>query len=156
MPFSHAGPKRRLPDGKQLANDFPVCMVRNSCKQELWFHKHDLNTFELLHALWQKCVVRCQCVSALVAEPCAMDSRPFRRDDQIVVDKDGIPHYTGVRPELMKDYRRRVLFAFNNLEGSGDDEAKERKSLEKKQHAGSQNASWTTSTMRPGGCAKTY
>ena len=69
MPFSHAGPKRRLPDGKQLANDFPVCMVRNSCKQELWFHKHDLNTFELLHALWQKCVVRCQCVSAQTDSP---------------------------------------------------------------------------------------
>ena len=62
-----------------------------------------------------------------------MDSRPFWRDDQIVVDKDGVPHYTGSRPELMKDYRRRVLFAWTNLEGSGDDEAKEKKSLEKKQ-----------------------
>ena len=62
-----------------------------------------------------------------------MDTRPFWRDDQIVVDKDGIPHYTGSRPELMKDYRRRVLFAWNNLEGSGDDEEKEKKSLAKKQ-----------------------
>ena len=32
----------------------------------------------------------------------------------------------------MREYRRRVLFAFSNLEGSGDDEEKERKSLAKK------------------------
>ena len=56
----------------------------------------------------------------------------FWRDDEIVVDRDGIPHYTGVQPGLMKEYRRRVLFAYNNLEGSGDDEEKERRSLAKK------------------------
>ena len=62
-----------------------------------------------------------------------MDPRLFWQDDQIVVDKDGIPHYTGARPELMKDYCRTVLFAFSKLEGSGDDEAKQKKSFEKKQ-----------------------
>ena len=62
-----------------------------------------------------------------------MDSqKPYWRDDQVVVDRDGIPHYTGARPELMKEYRRRVLFAFSNLEGSGDDEEKEARSLAKK------------------------
>ncbi|CAE7814668.1 GIP [Symbiodinium sp. CCMP2456] len=59
-------------------------------------------------------------------------SRDYWRDDEIVVDRDGIPHFTGAAPQLMREYRRRVLFAFNNLEGSGDDEEKERKSLAKK------------------------
>ena len=48
------------------------------------------------------------------------------------MDRDGIPHYTGAAPQLMREYRRRVLFAYSNLEGSGDDEEKERKSLAKK------------------------
>ena len=62
-----------------------------------------------------------------------MDSqKPYWRDDQVVVDRDGIPHHTGAKPELMKEYRRRVLFAFSNLEGSGDDEEKEARSLAKK------------------------
>ena len=60
------------------------------------------------------------------------DSKVFWRDDEIVVDRDGVPHFTGQKPELMKEYRRRVLFAFNNLEGSGDDETKEARSLKKK------------------------
>eukprot|EP00439_Symbiodinium_sp_Y106_P007836 s217_g1.t1 len=60
------------------------------------------------------------------------ESKQFWRDDEIVVDRDGIPHFTGAKPELMKEYRRRVLFAYNTLEGSGDDEAKEKRSLEKK------------------------
>ena len=55
------------------------------------------------------------------------------RDDEILVDRDGIPHFTGVMPGLMKEYRRRVLFAYTNLEGEGDDPEKERKDLEKKQ-----------------------
>ena len=60
--------------------------------------------------------------------------QPFPwRDDEICVDRDGIPHYSGTKPELMKEYRRRVLFAYANLEGSGDEEAKEKKSLERKQ-----------------------
>ena len=63
-----------------------------------------------------------------------MDSsaKPFWRDDEIAVDKDGIPHYTGKYPHLMKEYRRRVLFAFNNLEGDGKDQAEEDRDLAKK------------------------
>ena len=57
----------------------------------------------------------------------------FYRDDEIVVDRDGIPHYTGAEAGLMKDYRRRVLFTYSNLEGEGKDEAEERKDLQKKQ-----------------------
>ena len=49
------------------------------------------------------------------------------------MDRDGIPHFTGAQPSLMKEYRRRVLFAFNSLQGSRNDEAKEKRSLEKKQ-----------------------
>ena len=49
-----------------------------------------------------------------------------------MVDKDGIPHFTGAVPGLMKEYRRRVLFAYGSLEGSGDDEDKIKKSLTKK------------------------
>ena len=59
--------------------------------------------------------------------------RSWYRDDEIIVDKDGVPHYTGAMPELMREYRRRVLFAYNNLEGEGDDETKEARDLEKKQ-----------------------
>ena len=55
------------------------------------------------------------------------------RDDEIIVDRDGIPHYTGADPGLMKEYRRRVLFAYANLEGDGDDAAKEARDLQKKQ-----------------------
>ena len=58
---------------------------------------------------------------------------PFYRDDEIVMDRDGIPHYTGAEAGLMKDYRRRVLFTYSNLEGEGKDEAEERKDLQKKQ-----------------------
>ena len=60
-------------------------------------------------------------------------NRHFLKDDEIIVDRDGIPHFTGAQPALMKEYRKRVLFAFQNLEGSGDDEEKEKKSLAKKQ-----------------------
>ena len=62
----------------------------------------------------------------------AGDSRSFWKDDEIVVDRDGIPHFSGMYPHLMWEYRRRVLFAYGNLEGSGDDEEKEKKSLAKK------------------------
>ena len=62
----------------------------------------------------------------------AGDSRSFWKDDEIVVDRDGIPHFSGMYPHLMREYRRRVLFAYGNLEGSGDDEEKEKKSLAKK------------------------
>eukprot|EP00439_Symbiodinium_sp_Y106_P051141 s6716_g6.t2 len=56
----------------------------------------------------------------------------YWKDDEIVCDRDGVPHYTGAKPELMREYRRRVLFCYTNLEGSGDDEAKEARSLKKK------------------------
>ena len=67
---------------------------------------------------------------ALVAEPCcramaADNGRNWNRDDGIVVDKDGVPHYTGQQPGLMREYRRRVLFAFSNLGGEGGDATKE-------------------------------
>ena len=57
----------------------------------------------------------------------------FWRDDQIVLDRDGIPHYTGAQPGLMREYRKRVIFAFNTLEGEGDSEEKERRDLLKRQ-----------------------
>ena len=59
-------------------------------------------------------------------------SQPFFRDDEVVVDRDGIPHYMGSIPGLMREYRQRVLFAFNNLEGDGKDEAEEARDLAKK------------------------
>ena len=54
------------------------------------------------------------------------------RDDEIMVDRDGIPHYTGVMPHLMKEYKSRVMFAYAGLEGDGDTEEKETADLEKK------------------------
>ena len=44
----------------------------------------------------------------------------------MVIDRSGIPHYTGAKPSLMQEYRRKVLFAYNSLEGEGNDEAKEK------------------------------
>ena len=81
------------------------------------------------------------CTFALVAElwkaPAVADgslaSKKFWSDNEIVVDKDGVPHFTGVQPNLMKEYRRRVLFALGSLEGDGDTEAAEKKDLEHKQ-----------------------
>ncbi|CAJ1405495.1 unnamed protein product [Effrenium voratum] len=58
----------------------------------------------------------------------AVPSRAFWRDDEIICDRDGIPHFTGVQPHLMKEYRRRVLFAFSHL-----DEDEEAAGLKKKQ-----------------------
>ncbi|CAK9047040.1 Retrovirus-related Pol polyprotein from transposon TNT 1-94 [Durusdinium trenchii] len=55
------------------------------------------------------------------------------RDDEVVVDKDGVPHYSGADPGLMKEYRRRVLFAYANLEGDGKDAQEEARDLAKKQ-----------------------
>ena len=49
------------------------------------------------------------------------------------MDRDGIPHFTGSHPHLMKEYRKRVLFAYHNFEGSGDDETKQAADLKKKQ-----------------------
>eukprot|EP00435_Cladocopium_sp_Y103_P012322 s1186_g3.t1 len=75
---------------------------------------------------------------ALVAEQVSFaamstaGSQPYYRDDEVIVDRDGIPHYTGAVPGLMREYRQRVLFAFNNLEGDGKDEAEEARDLAKK------------------------
>ena len=55
------------------------------------------------------------------------------RDDEIMVDRDGIPHYTRVMPHLMKEYKQRVLFAHAGLEGEGDTEEKEAADLLKGQ-----------------------
>ena len=54
------------------------------------------------------------------------------KDDEILVGRGGIPNFLRAMTSLVKEYRRRVLFAYSNLEGSGGDEAKEKKSLEKK------------------------
>ena len=51
------------------------------------------------------------------------------RTKKTVVDRDGIPHYTGARPELMREYRKRALFAYHMLEGDGDAEEKEQRDL---------------------------
>lgn len=63
----------------------------------------------------------------------ASTSGAFWKDDEIVVDRDGVPHFTGVKPELMREYRKRVLFAYSSLEGDGDTEEKEARDLAKKQ-----------------------
>ena len=73
----------------------------------------------------------------------------YWRDDEIVVDRDGIPHFTGAVPSLRKEYRRRVPFDFGSLEGSGDYEGKVKKSLSKKR--------WRTPCMAlPGKSAKIW
>ena len=42
----------------------------------------------------------------------------YWKEDEIVVDREGVLHYTGAVPGLMKGYRRRVMFAYNSLEQS--------------------------------------
>lgn len=59
--------------------------------------------------------------------------KPFWSDYEVTVDRDGIPHYTGASPALMKEYTRRVKFAFHGLEGEGKDEEAEAADLLKKQ-----------------------
>ena len=93
-----------------------------------------------LHATFQQSIEKGTVASALnfalVAEPLvpamASAAHSFWKDDEVVVDRDGIPHYTGARPELMKEYRKRVLFAFGSLEGDGDTEEKEQRDLMRK------------------------
>ena len=34
------------------------------------------------------------------------NGRSYYRDDEIVVDRDGLPHYTGENPDLIKEYKR--------------------------------------------------
>ena len=33
---------------------------------------------------------------------------PFYKEDEIVVDANGIPHFTGAQPSLLKEYRQRT------------------------------------------------
>lgn len=68
-----------------------------------------------------------------MADTTSSAGKNFWSDYEIVVDKDGIPHYTGQVPSLMKEYRRRVLFAFSSLEGDGETAEKEAADLLKKQ-----------------------
>ena len=49
------------------------------------------------------------------------------------MDRDDIPHYTGAVASLMKEYIRRVTFAFGGLEGEGKDAEAEAADLLKKQ-----------------------
>ena len=46
-------------------------------------------------------------------------SRSHYRDDEIVVDRDGIPHYIGERPICFKEYKKRAEFAFATIQGDG-------------------------------------
>jgi hypothetical protein len=56
----------------------------------------------------------------------ASSSNPFWKDDEIVVDHPSIHTTREPHPYLMKECRRRVLFAHCTLEeGEGDTEAKE-------------------------------
>ena len=68
-----------------------------------------------------------------MAETSSSAGKNFWSDHEIVVDKDGVPHYTGLMPNLMKEYRRRVLFAYASLEGDGDTPEKEQADLLKRQ-----------------------
>ncbi len=63
----------------------------------------------------------------------ANGGKPYWSDAEITVDRDGIPHYTGAVPSLMKEYTRRVRFAFGGLEGDGKDAEAEVADLLKKQ-----------------------
>ena len=59
--------------------------------------------------------------------------RSFYRHDEIVVySRDGAPHFTGERPELLNKYRKRAQLVLALLEGSGDDQQEINASAEKK------------------------
>ena len=71
------------------------------------------------------------------------------RDDEILVDREGIPHYQGAMPSLMKEHRRRVIFAYSQLEGEGKDEAEESRDLEDRPStATSVNGRWIGASFR--------
>ena len=64
-----------------------------------------------------------------------MDAAPashWQRSDAIIVDRDGLPHFDGVRPELLKEYRKRVLLLLNSVDDSADDEAVRTTNIDKK------------------------
>ena len=56
----------------------------------------------------------------------------WQRSDAITVDRDGIPHYDGVRPELLNEYKKRVLLLLGSVEASSDDEEARDTNAEKK------------------------
>ena len=58
---------------------------------------------------------------------------PYYKDDEILVDSAGIPHFSGAVPSLFKEYRQRVLFAFQGLEGDGKTKEEEEQDLAGKQ-----------------------
>ena len=41
--------------------------------------------------------------------------------DEVTVYLDGLPHYTGEQPKLLKEYKKRVNLALAPLDGSGDE-----------------------------------
>ena len=59
--------------------------------------------------------------------------RSYYRDDEIVVDNQGLPHFTGEKPALLKEYKLRVKLAYNNLDGGDGDEAEFDAKLRRKQ-----------------------
>ena len=46
--------------------------------------------------------------------------RSYYRDDEVMVDREGLPRFTGEKPELLKEYKKRVALMLSRLEGSGD------------------------------------
>ena len=58
--------------------------------------------------------------------------RIYYCSDRIVVDRDGLSHYATQTPELLKEYKKRVIPALARLEGSGSDEKAHEQNLEKK------------------------
>ena len=59
--------------------------------------------------------------------------RSFCRDDEITIDRDGIPHFTGEQATLLKEYRRRVKLGLERIDGPGDEEEKIRISRNRRQ-----------------------
>ena len=85
----------------------------------------------------------------------------FWKDDESLVDRDGLPHFTGVKPELIREVRKRVLFAYPSLESDGDNEEKEARDLGKKQKGfakkllnGQHGEAWRCCEDLLGGCAQ--
>jgi hypothetical protein len=59
--------------------------------------------------------------------------RSYCRDNEIIVDKDGIPHFNGNRVDLLRTYFQKATFSYECLEGDGNDEEAQAADLAKKQ-----------------------
>jgi hypothetical protein len=59
--------------------------------------------------------------------------RSYCRDNEIIVDKDGIPHFNGNRVDLLRTYFQKATFSYECLEGDGNDEDAQASDLAKKQ-----------------------